>query len=583
MKRKVLLLVALLVACFEPRGRTAGFQALQSEPVIRIGLDQNAAAVTVRSGEEFTVQEQTARSAKFSNVLAVDPNATPGVLAKEDLRYRISVELDGGRFLILPAGTRVQIQPHSSSKTGRLQVGERTYRGAIEIFANSRNTLTAVNELPLEQYLLGVVPNELSPATFGQIEALKAQAVAARTYAIKNMGQYRREGYDVCDTDACQVYMGAGTEDALTSQAVEETRGLVALYDNKPINALYTSTCGGRTESAENIFDEKTPYLVSTFCEYKHPDPKPFASTRSIPDYKQAVLTIAGVSNFTDLRHFLGLPGMGEPASMELSSLAAYLRQNFYPNVKPVNDADFLIEQGILSGGGPFSIPDVLFRLIDRKGAFEWQQGVLTAWDGQTMRLTVNNQPADFQLSPDALIFSRVGDDRTATKEGAWIGGELFDFRAVNGVIQMAVYRRNFAEASADRYSRLAVWQTHKTRQELDTAFRSLNLGQTQGIRVVERGPSERPISTEIIGSRTRTAVRALRLRTLLGLRDSLFYFDEERNAKGDLIGISFFGRGWGHGVGMCQVGAFGMALDGATFEQILKKYYHGIEIKKSY
>ena len=147
----------------------------------------------------------------------------------------------------------------------------------------------------------------------------------------------------------------------------------------------------------------------------------------------------------------------------------------------------------------------------------------------------------------------------------------------------MAVYRRNFVNPSADRYSRLAMWQTHKTRQELETAFRPLNLGQIQGIRILERGASERPINTEIIGARGRTVVRALRLRTLLGLRDSLFYFDEERNAKGELIGMSFYGRGWGHGVGMCQVGAFGMALDGATFEQILKKYYQGIEIQRMY
>jgi stage II sporulation protein D len=586
MKRKVFLLgVLLIVCCFNPGANTtASFQAgLQSEPTIRIGLDQNAATVTIRSGEEFTVQQQTARSAKFSNVLAVDPNAPARELTKDELHYRISVELDGGRFLVLPPNTRVRVQPRSPSRTARLQISDRTYRGAIEVFTNARNTFNVVNELPLEQYLLGVVPNELSPATFGQLEALKAQAVAARTYAIKNMGQYRREGYDICDTDACQVYQGAGTEDPLTTQAVEETRGMIAVYNNQPINAFYTSTCGGRTESAENIFGEKAPYLVSTFCEYKHPEPKPFASTRVVSDFKQAVLNVAGVSNFTELRRFLGLPGAGEPASMELTPLAEYLRENFYPNVKALSDSDFLIEQGILPMAGLASPSEVMYRLIDKKGAFEWQQGVLTAWDGQVMKLTVNARPLDFKLSPDALLFYRIGDERTAMKEGEWIGGELLDFRAVDGEIKMAVYRRNFVNPAADRYSRLAMWQTHKTRQEIETAFRALNLGQIQGIRVVERGPSERPVSTEIVGSRGRTVVRALRLRTLLGLRDSLFYFDEERNSRGELIGISFYGRGWGHGVGMCQVGAYGMALDGATYEQILKKYYQGIEIKRTY
>jgi len=69
----------------------------------------------------------------------------------------------------------------------------------------------------------------------------------------------------------------------------------------------------------------------------------------------------------------------------------------------------------------------------------------------------------------------------------------------------------------------------------------------------------------------------------LLGLRDSLFYFDIERNSLSEIIGMTFYGRGWGHGVGMCQVGAYGMALAGATYEEILKKYYKGIALKKLY
>ena len=88
---------------------------------------------------------------------------------------------------------------------------------------------------------------------------------------------------------------------------------------------------------------------------------------------------------------------------------------------------------------------------------------------------------------------------------------------------------------------------------------------------------------TEIIGTSGRRTVRALRLRTLLGLRDSQFSFDIERNAQGEVLGMMFYGRGWGHGVGMCQVGAYGMALEGATYEEILKKYYKGIELKKLY
>jgi stage II sporulation protein D len=268
---------------------------------------------------------------------------------------------------------------------------------------------------------------------------------------------------------------------------------------------------------------------------------------------------------------------------METSVLASFIRQSFYPTVLAASDVSFVTEQGILPPTGTLPAKEVLFRLIEKKGAFEWQQGVLVAFDGTTMKLMVSGQPKEFRLAPDAPIYQRVGEERLALRQGSWIGGELMDFRAVDGVIQMLVYRLNFANPAADRYSRLALWQTHRTRQELDTAFRSLNIGRLQDVRVVSRGPSDRPTNTEIIGSAGRRSVRALRLRSLLGLRDSLFSFDLERNVQGEIIGMMFFGRGWGHGVGMCQVGAYGMALEGATYEQVLKTYYKGIELKKLY
>jgi peptidoglycan hydrolase-like amidase len=548
------------------------------EPIVRIGLNQNAATVTIRSASPFTVEQRPTRSATFASVLAVDSGAT-GALKKADLKYRMTVELDGDIVLALTPGARVRIEPPGAP----LEIETRAYRGALEVFGNVRNRLTIVNELPLEEYLRGVVPNELNPTAFGQIEALKAQAVAARTYIQRNLGQYKNEGYDVCATDACQVYFGALTEDPLATQAIVDTRGVVATYDGRPINALYSSTCGGRTEDAEHIFPEKVPYLVSTSCEYKHPKPLPFASSRSVSNWKEGVLAVARISTFTDAARFMGLPARGEPPSNDPSALASFIRQTFYPAVLTPSDVSFVTEQGLLPPAGAVPIEELLFRLVDKKAAFEWQQGVLVSWDGQKIRLMVSGQPKEFTLNPDALIYHRVGDERLPMRQGSWIGGELIDFRAEGNTIPMLVYRINFANPAADRYSRLALWQVRKTRQDLDTAFRSLAIGDFTDMRVIERGLSERLISTEIVGSNGRRTVPALRLRTLLSLRDSLFSFDIERNAAGAVLGMTFFGRGWGHGVGMCQVGAYGMALDGATYEEILKKYYKGIDLAKMY
>ena len=572
MRQSLLALLLLLAGAAQP----------PREPTVRIGLNQNAATVTIRSARAFSVEQRTTRSATFASVLAVDPD-TSGSLKKAELKYRMTVELDGDVMFVLPPGARVRIEPPGAP----LEIEARAYRGAIEVFPNGRNRLTVVNELPLEEYLLGVVPNELNPSAFGELEALKAQAVAARTYIQRNLGQFKNEGYDICATDACQVYFGTLTEDALATRAVVETRGVVATYNGRPINALYSSTCGGRTEDAEHIFSEKVPYLVSTSCEHKPPKPLPFTSTRAVPNWKDGVLTVARISTFAEAARFMGLPDRGEPTSTEPATLAPFIRETFYPNVVTTSDLAFVNEQGLLPASGtvpaPVSVNDLLFRLVDKKAAFEWQQGVLVSWDGQKMRLVVGGQPKEYTLNPDALIYHRIGDERLPLTQGSWIGGELIDFRAEGNTIPMLVYRINFANPAADRYSRLALWQVRKSRPELDVAFRPLAIGDFIDMRVLERGQSERLISTEIVGSSGRRTVPALRLRTLLSLRDSLFSFDIERNAAGAVVGATFFGRGWGHGVGMCQVGAYGMALDGAAYDEILKKYYKGIDLTTVY
>ncbi|OGI17253.1 MAG: hypothetical protein A2255_07605 [Candidatus Melainabacteria bacterium RIFOXYA2_FULL_32_9] len=129
------------------------------------------------------------------------------------------------------------------------------YRGEFEIIKSptKNNKFSVVNILPLEDYLKGVVPNEL-PTHFG-LEALKAQTVAARNYAIKpRVKQYSQ--FDICDSVECQVYFGYNTEEYLSNKAIEETKGLVGLYNDDVILALYSSTAGGYTENYENAFSE---------------------------------------------------------------------------------------------------------------------------------------------------------------------------------------------------------------------------------------------------------------------------------------------------------------------------------------
>src|SRR6185436_4798190 len=124
-----------------------------------------------------------------------------------------------------------------------------------------------INELPVEEYLRGVVPSEMGPIQYNQLEALKAQAVAARTYTLRNLGEFVREGYDICATPRCQVYKGMEVEHPLSDRAVSETAGQVLLYQGRRADTLYSSTCGGHTEDAPVIFPlNQEPYLKGVPC-----------------------------------------------------------------------------------------------------------------------------------------------------------------------------------------------------------------------------------------------------------------------------------------------------------------------------
>jgi len=138
--------------------------------------------------------------------------------------------------------------------TGLKRAGKQAlYHGAFELIKNNNNTFNLVNMIEVEEYLKGVVPNEM-PVAFG-LEALKAQSVAARNYVLSPRTK-ASPNYDVVDSVASQVYFGANTEKPLSNQAVKETEGVVAIYNWDLILAQYSSTAGGYTESYSNSFSD---------------------------------------------------------------------------------------------------------------------------------------------------------------------------------------------------------------------------------------------------------------------------------------------------------------------------------------
>ena len=156
-------------------------------------------------------------------------------------------------------------------------------RGALEIIPEG-DDLLAVNVLDLESYLCGVLPAEMPPVwgSDGGMEALKAQAVAARTYALYNREARRHSKYHLCDQQHCQVYKGKDVETRYTDQAVSETCGLILTYEGRIIESFYHASNGGFTELSQNVWQTTRPYLASAPDPYDDPH-----NPLGLPDFKR--------------------------------------------------------------------------------------------------------------------------------------------------------------------------------------------------------------------------------------------------------------------------------------------------------
>lgn len=167
----------------------------------------------------------------------------------------IAIELNDQWFNLNIA--RVVIKPPEKAF---VSAKRKWYRGEF-ILENRGGELVVVNNVPLEDYMLGVVPSEM-PSKWSY-EALKAQAIAARSYAVANRGKRASRGYDLKDTPEDQAYGGASAETSNTNSAVLETKGIVITYNQKVIPAYYSASAGGHTVNAGAVWNKDLPYLKS--------------------------------------------------------------------------------------------------------------------------------------------------------------------------------------------------------------------------------------------------------------------------------------------------------------------------------
>ena len=217
-------------------------QPAKQAPDLRVGLASGRASLTITpAGGKATVQTGSSKTITLAANTAAAIRWQDGafLVGREKLRSEVLV--------IRPA-----------AKSGELSLDGRRYRGALELRHKSGG-LTAVNIVPVDDYLRSVVPEEM-PVDW-PAEAIKAQSVAARSFALASRGRHASEGYDLCTTTHCQLYTGTAAEKSASNAAIKATRGEVLTYGGKPIEALFHTDSGGMTENSEDVWGSHVPYL----------------------------------------------------------------------------------------------------------------------------------------------------------------------------------------------------------------------------------------------------------------------------------------------------------------------------------
>jgi len=498
---------------------------------------------------------------------------------------------------LVESSSEVMIEPQGGWPTA---FDGRRFRGRLRV-RSVGSELLVINELNLERYLMGVVPVEMGPSVFPELEALKAQAVAARTYAVAHLGDHDDNGYDICGTPACQAYHGADAEHPLSNRAVEETAGIVAVFGGAPIDAMYTSTCGGHTEDAGLLFpDRAQQYLRGVACAWERPldldgdgpqggwlDRPGFHATvarellglgadAAPDDLVRAVHDRTGVSaDAMESRNrdsfaaaLLSAAGIHAPQGFTRATTA----YDTLMVLSDLYDLDLPPSEG-LDGDWPAAAALAALELRgdvvrDRGEAVPHPEGVA---------IYPRRAEASEILPSPVPLWERWGSGYRRVDHAELLPGTELERLRAGGLVVAVVVRRSGGSADADRRS---AWRSWVRDREWDDIAARLGIPDLERLTITRRGVSGRVVEMVAVGrSGSSRRLEGFPIRTTLGLPENLFTFHVFSSPEGTRT-VRFLGRGWGHGVGLCQNGSYGLARAGRSYVEILETYYTGVVLQ---
>lgn len=260
MKKFILVLISLtLIICNIP---TLASAAKPTTEYIRVGLYYGTSAqssCTINSESGFIIGTETDRifneeyttESKTITITVSDD----GIASFDNQTYDIS---DNTRLTFFPIGDN------------KISTFGNTYRGAIQILDAGNSKMTVINFIDADEYVYGVVGMEMSSSW--HIEALKAQAVCARNYALSSLDKHKSNGFDLCTSTDCQVYSAGNAETESTIRAGKETEDKLLMYNDKLVNTLFFSCSGGYTANPKYVWGGEYPYLQAIEDPYESPD-----------------------------------------------------------------------------------------------------------------------------------------------------------------------------------------------------------------------------------------------------------------------------------------------------------------------
>ena len=433
---------------------------------------------------------------RLSNSGSYSIGITEGMLTMTDAEGRLANLGDSAQISVSNGYVNIMgfsfLMPVRITGTGLLQFKDRIYRGAFLITQRAG----LLNVLDVEQYLCGVLPAEVGANWHEQ--ALRTQAICARTYVLKQSMNRADKGYDVVDTDADQVYKGAGIETAKTNQAVSSTAGEVLTYGRELAFTYFHSDSGGHTANIADVWGQEIPYLtgVPEVVNYKSPV-SVWNAKVSAQKIQNAVKKVSGSDIGT----------VNEVQVSDVDEGGRAVRMTFIgtKGTQTIKASQFRLAVD------PRTIKSTMF--TPSGGAFKVNNTATPS--GLVTRKETQRSPLDLTMEEEQGIAKMTAD-------GVFTTTELID------MLTNPDKRKNYYQTGIKRAGKPSGTQTQKT-------------------------PDKPKMNMDKYG-----------------------YSIEK--AGSDFI---FYGRGWGHGVGMCQWGAMAMAEQGYTAEKILAHYYPGTSVRK--